>query len=88
MTRTPEASTERGTGPAAVCADRATSCQEVSPGAGVAGPLGSARYAPAPGRVTTTPSAASWASARETVTGLTRYRSTSLLLDGRRSPGE
>ncbi|GAB2786996.1 hypothetical protein GCM10027073_19320 [Streptomyces chlorus] len=47
-----------------------------------------ARNAPAPGRVTTNPSAASWASARETVTGLTRNRSTSARLDGSFPPGE
>lgn len=49
---------------------------------------GSARKAPAPGRVVTSPSAASSASARETVTGLTRCRSTSARLEGSFSPGE
>lgn len=47
-----------------------------------------ARYVPVPGRVTTRPSAASAASARDTVTGLTPKRSTSARLDGSFSPGE
>ena len=47
----------------------------------------SATYVPLPGRVTTTPSVASSASARDTVTGLTRWACASSRLDGRRSPG-
>jgi hypothetical protein len=87
-TSTPEASTERGTTSAAASALSASSCQEVSPTA-AARVRGSARKAPAPGRVTTTsPSAASCARARETVTGLTRKRSTRLRLDGSFPPGE
>ncbi|BFO20022.1 hypothetical protein SHKM778_64100 [Streptomyces sp. KM77-8] len=86
-TSTPEASTERGTRSAAPSALRVTSCQEVSP-AGAEVTRGCARNAPAPGRVTTRPSAASRASARETVTGLTRNRSTRALLDGSFPPGE
>lgn len=87
VARTPEASTVRGTSSAAASALSATSCQEVSPG-GAAGVRGIARKAPAPGLVTTRPSAASCASARDTVTGLTRNRSTSALLDGSFPPGE
>lgn len=68
---TPEASTERGTTSPAPSALSATSCQEVSPAAGSA-VRGAVRKTPAPGRVTTRPSAASCARARETVTGLTR----------------
>ncbi|GAA3110897.1 hypothetical protein GCM10020254_66260 [Streptomyces goshikiensis] len=60
QTSTPEASTERGTTSPAPSALRATSCQEVSPGAPVS-VRGWARYTPAPGRVITSPSAASWA---------------------------
>ncbi len=86
-TSTPDASTERGTRSAAPSALRATSCHEVSP-VGAAGVRGAARKAPAPGRVTTSPSAASRARARETVTGLTRNRSTNARLDGSFSPGE
>lgn len=71
QTSTPEASTDRGTTSPAPSALRVTSCQEVSPGAGSAA-RGRVRKAPAPGRVTTRPSAASCARARETVTGLTR----------------
>lgn len=71
VTSTPEASTARGAASVAPSALSAISCQEVSPGAWVSS-LGRARNAPAPGRVTTSPSAASWASALETVTGLTR----------------
>ncbi len=55
---------------------------------GAAWVRGTARKAPAPGRVTTSPSAASRAKARETVTGLTRNRSTRALLDGSFSPEE
>jgi len=86
-TRTPDASTERGTRSAEPSALSATSCQEVSP-AGAAEVRAAARKAPAPGRVTTSPSAASWARARETVTGLTLNRSTSARLDGSFPPGE
>ncbi len=86
-TSTPEASTERGTRSAAPSALSATSCQDVSPPE-VAEGRGRARKAPAPGRVTTSPSAASCARARETVTGLTRKRSTRARLDGSFPPGE
>ncbi len=83
----PEASTERGTASSPDSALRATCCQEVS--ARRAGALrGAARKAPAPGRVTTSPSAARAARARETVTGLTRKRSTRARLDGSFSPTE
>ncbi len=87
VTSTPEASTVRGTtsGPPSPLSD--TSCQDVSPGAGSA-VRGRARKAPEPGRVVTSPSAASWAMARETVTGLTRNRSTRARLDGSFPPGE
>lgn len=71
VVRTAEESTLRGTSSVAASALSATSCQEVSPSRGVPG-LGCARKDPAPGRVTTSPSAESWASARETVTGETR----------------
>ncbi|GAA3071700.1 hypothetical protein GCM10020000_65440 [Streptomyces olivoverticillatus] len=84
---TPAASTDRGTASSPASALSATCCQEVSPGGAEAG-CGSARKAPAPGRVTTRPSAARVASARETVTGLTLNRSTSARLDGSFSPGE
>ncbi|CAM5417330.1 hypothetical protein SALBM311S_03339 [Streptomyces alboniger] len=87
-TRTPDASTERGTRSAAPSALRDTSCQEVSPAVAAAVVRGRARKAPAPGLVTTRPSAASCASARETVTGLTRNRSTKARLDGSFPPGE
>lgn len=77
----------RGTCSVVGSALSATSCQAVSPvGAGAV--RGSARKAPEPGRVTTRPSAASCASARETVTGPARNRSTSALLDGSFSPAE
>lgn len=85
--RTPEASTVRGTASGAASALSATSCQEVSPVDVMAG-RGLARKAPAPGRVITSPSAASCASARDTVTGLTRNRSTRTRLDGSFPPGE
>ncbi len=72
---------------------RAISCQERSPGravpdgarrAPVAGPVvkGAARNTPAPGRETTSPSAESTAMARETVPGLTWWRSIRARLDG------
>ncbi|CAM5642693.1 hypothetical protein SRIMM317S_01403 [Streptomyces rimosus subsp. rimosus] len=83
---TPEASTPRGAWSPAASALSAISCQEVSTGRACC--RASARKAPAPGRVTTSPSAASSASARETVTGLTRCRSTRARLDGSFSPGE
>ncbi len=54
----PEASTVRGTSSVAASALSVTSCQEVSP-AGTTDVRGCARNAPAPGRVTTSPSAAS-----------------------------
>ncbi len=76
---------------------RAISCQERSPGRAVpdgsrrvpvagpvAGPVvkGAARNTPAPGREITSPSAESTAMARETVPGLTWWRSISARLDG------
>ncbi len=67
----------------------AISCQERSPGrpAGAAGTAGAAakaaaRNTPAPGRETTRPSATSTAMARETVTGLTWWRSIRARLEG------
>lgn len=90
MASTPASSTARGSGSPEAAADSAlsaTSCQEVSPSRRAVR-AGRARNAPAPGRVTTRPSAASTATARETVTGLTPYRSTSFRLGGSFSPGE
>lgn len=71
VSSTPDASTLRGTWSGADSALSAMVCQDVSPGRGARRGL-SARNAPEPGRVTTNPSAASSASALETVTGLTR----------------
>src|SRR5690606_17458566 len=65
---------------------RATVCHDRSAvSARVAGVC--ATNVPAPGRVTTRPSAASCPSARDTVTGLTPCARISSRLDGRRSPG-
>ena len=85
---TDSASTLRGTWSAEASALRATSCQDVSRLSAGGAERAPARKAPAPGLVTTSPSAASFASARETVTGLTRCVSTSSRLDGNFSPGE
>lgn len=74
----------------------AISCQERSPGRAVGAASGepppvkpappsakaAARKTPEPGRETTRPSAASTAIARETVTGLTWWRSIRTRLDG------
>src|SRR5579875_2867222 len=65
---------------------RATACQDVSVVLLPAG--GEATNVPAPGWVTTSPSAASRARARDTVTGLTWRASVSDRVEGRRSPGD
>jgi hypothetical protein len=49
---------------------------------------GAERKTPVPGLVTTRPSAARAEMARDTVTGLTRYRLTSSRLEGSFSPSE
>ena len=65
---------------------RATACHERSGGA-CAGGRGATKV-PRPGRGSSTPSAASAAIARCTVTGEARWRAISSRTEGRRSPGE